>query len=137
MAGARGFGSLSRGEELPMTQQNVRREEDETEDHNSECTGSSKMNTGEAEEGRLEKRPDGERGGGVEVAGDVPVTTLEVADGCIAVPAFIGVLCPVHPGRVVGKVGVEMESMQSEEEGSDEEENDLDDFESTGRDEMR
>jgi hypothetical protein len=38
---------------------------------------------------------------------------------------------------VVGKVGVEMESMQSEEEGSDEEENDLDDFESTGRDEMR
>jgi len=40
-----------------------------------------------------------------------------VADGGVAVPAFVGVLGPVGPGRVVGKVGVEMEEVQGEQSG--------------------
>ncbi len=40
------------------------------------------------------------------------MAALEVADGAVAVPAFVGVFGPVHPGGVVGEVGAEMEGVQ-------------------------
>jgi hypothetical protein len=48
------------------------------------------------------------------------MTALEMADGSIAVPSFVGVLGPVHPGGVVGEVGVEVEGMQGEKDSGDE-----------------
>ncbi len=62
------------------------------------------------------------------------MTAQEVADGCVAVPAFVGVLGPVHPGGVIGEVGAEMEGVKSQEGGGDEEENGFGDFEDAGRD---
>ena len=53
------------------------------------------------------------------------MAALKVADGAVAVPAFVGVLGPVHPGGVVGEVGAEMEGVQDEEDGRDAEENRL------------
>ena len=47
---------------------------------------------------------------------------IEVADGRIAVPTFVGVLGPVHPGRVVGEVGREMEEVKGKEQAGDGEE---------------
>ncbi len=110
---------------LPAAEQEVGRDEDEAEDGDGEGAGGGEVDAGEAEEGGFEKRPDGEGGGGVEVSGDVPVAALEVADGAVAVPAFVGVLGPVHPGGVVGEVGVEMEGVQGEEDGGGEQEKGL------------
>ena len=61
----------------------------------------------------------------VEVTGDVPVAALEMSDGSVAVPSFVGVLGPVHPWGVIGEVSVEMKDVQNEEDGGGEEENDL------------
>ena len=60
---------------------------------------------GELEDETEEDGPDGQGDGRVEVAGDVPVASLKVADGGVAVPALIGVLGPVHPWGVGGEVG--------------------------------
>jgi hypothetical protein len=95
------------------------------------------MDSGEAKESRFEERPDGEGRGGVEVAGNVPVAALEVADSAVTVPAFVGVLCPVHPRGVVGEVGVKVKGMEGEEERSEEEKECLDDLENTERDGVR
>src|ERR1700761_4809841 len=88
------------------------------------------MDSSEAEERCFEKRPDGKCSGGIEVARDVPVAALEVADGSITVPAFVGVLCPVHPRGVVGEVGAEMKGVKGEKGRGGQEEDGLDDFES-------
>jgi len=82
----------------------------------------------------FEKGPDGECGGGVEVAGDVPVAELKVADGGVAVPAFVGVFGPVHPGGVVGGIGGEVAEVEGEKEGGREEEENLKGLEEAGRD---
>jgi hypothetical protein len=65
------------------------------------------------------------------------VAALKVADGSVAVPAFVGVLGPVHPGGVIGKVSVEMYCVEGEEEGGNEEEKSFDDVEDTRRDGVR
>ena len=138
MAGAREVSVLLLdGEKLPAAEQEVRREEDTGEDGDGEGAGGGEVDSGEAEEGGFEKGPDGEGRGGVEVSGDVPVAALEVANGCIAVPAFVGVFGPVHPGGVVGEVGVEMDGVKGEEEGGDQEESGLGEFEDAGRDGVR
>ncbi len=62
------------------------------------------------------------------------MAALEVADGGVAVPAFVGVFGPVHPGRVVGEVGLEMEGVEVEEDGGDEKKRDLNGLEETRRD---
>src|SRR5207248_1561901 len=111
----------------------VRGEEDAGEDCDGEGAGGGEVDSGETEEGGFEKRPDWEGGGGVEVAGDVPMAALEVADGCVAVPAFVGVFGPVHPGGVVGEVGAEMDGVEGEKEGGDEEESGLGELEDAGR----
>ena len=120
---------------MPAAEEEVGREQDEAEDGDGEGACGGETDAGEAEEGGFEQGPDGEGGGGVEVAGDVPVAALEVADGGVAVPAFVGVLGPVHPGGVVGEVGVEMEGVEGEEDSGGEEENGLDGLEDM-RDEM-
>ena len=130
--GEGGFGSFADfggREKLPAAEQKVGREENAGEDGDGEGASGGETDAGEAEESRFEQRPDGERGGGVEVAGDVPVAAQEVADGAVAVPAFVGVFGPVHPGGVVGEVGAEMEGVKSQEDGGDEEENGFGDFE--------
>jgi len=114
---------------LPAANQEVGGEEDTGEDGDGEGAGCGEIDAGKTEESGFEKGPDGESGGGVEVAGDVPVTAQEVADGSIAVPAFVGVLGPVHPGGVIGEVGAEMKGVKSQEGGGDEEENGFGDFE--------
>jgi hypothetical protein len=53
------------------------------------------------------------------------VAALEVADGSVAIPTFVGVFGPVHPGGVVGEVGVEMKGVQDEEDGCGKEKNGL------------
>ena len=60
------------------------------------------------------------------------MAALEVADGSIAVPAFVGVFGPVHPGGVVGEVGVEVKGVQDEKDGGREEENGLEGLEECG-----
>jgi hypothetical protein len=122
---------------LPAAEQEVGGAEDTGEDGDGEGASGGEVDSGEAEEGGFDKRPDGEGGGGVEVAGDVPVAALEVADGCVAVPAFVGVFGPVHPGGVVGEIGAEMNGMKGEKEGGDEEENGLGGLEEAGRDGVR
>ncbi len=122
-----------RRESLPAAQEKPAGEQDEGEDAYGECARRSDTDAGEAEDGGLEQGPDGEGGRGVEVAGDVPVATLEVADGSVAVPAFVGVLGPVHPGRVVGEVGPEMQGVEAEEDRGDEKERDLNGLEETRR----
>ena len=92
-------------------------DEDSGENCDGEGSGGDEGDASEVEEERFKKGPDGERSSGVEVAGDVPVAELEVADGGVAVPAFVGVFGPVHPGGVVGKVGGEVDGMKDEEEG--------------------
>ncbi len=114
---------------MPAAEQEVGGGEDEGEDGYGEAAGGDEIDAGEAKERGFEERPDGESGGGVEVAGDVPVAALEVADGSVAVPAFVGVLGPVHPGGVVGEVGVEVKGVQDEEDGGEEEQNRLDGLE--------
>ena len=96
---------------MPATQQEVGGAQDTGKDCDGEGACGSEIDSGEAEKEGFEERPDGKSGSGVEVSGNVPVAALEVADGSIAVPAFVGVLCPVHPGGVVGEVGVEMEGV--------------------------
>ena len=55
-------------------------------------------------EGPFDERPDGGRASsGVEVSQDVPVAALEVTDGSVAVPTFVGVRWPVHQGEWLGK----------------------------------
>src|SRR5665213_3604217 len=67
---------------------------------------------------------DAEREGdrGVEVALPVPVAEEDLANGGVAVPAFVGVFRPVVPGGVVGEVGAEVEEVEREEDGRDREE---------------
>jgi len=69
----------------------------------------------------FEKGPDGECGGGVEVAVDIPVAELEVADGAVPVPAFVSVFGPIHPARVIGEVGGQMDGVQPQQDGRTEE----------------
>jgi hypothetical protein len=122
---------------LPAAEQEIGGKEDAGEDGDSESACGGEVDAGEAEERGFEKRPDGKGGGRVEVAGDVPVAALKVADGSVAVPAFVGVLGPVHPGGVIGEVGVEMYGVEGEEEGGDEEEKGFDGVEDTRRDGVR
>ena len=103
------------------------------EDGDCKGTGSGEIDASEAEEGGFDKRPDGKCGGGVEVSGDVPVAALEVADGAVAVPSFVGVFGPVHPGGVVGEVGVEMNGVKSQKQSGYEEESCLQELENTSR----
>ena len=117
---------------MPAAEQKIGRQEDEAKDGDSQRAGGGEVDAGEAEESRFEERPDGKGCGGVEVSGDVPVAALEVTDGPVAVPAFVGVFGPVHPGRVIGEVGVEMEGVQNEEDGGYEEENGLGGLEDAG-----
>ena len=96
--------------------QKVEREEREAEDAERESAGGGGRDAGEFEDDELERGPDGQRDGGVEVAGPVPVAGEVVADGGVAVPALVGVLGPVHPGRVIGEVGGEMEKVECKED---------------------
>ena len=101
-------------------------DEDSGEDGDGEGAGGGERDAGELEDEAFEDRPDGERGGGVEVSGQVPLAALEVTDGGITVPAFVGVFGPVHPGGVVGEVGVEMKGVEGQEDRRDEEKGGLD-----------
>jgi hypothetical protein len=47
------------------------------------------------------------------------VTALEVANGGVSIPALVGVLGPVHPRRVIGKVGPEVKDVEAEEDCGD------------------
>ena len=100
----------------PATEEKPGGEKDAAEDGDGEGSGSDEGDAGCEKEQGFQEGPDGERGGGVEVAGKVPVAELEVADGGIAVPAFIGVLGPVHPGGEIGEVRGEMDEVKREEE---------------------
>jgi len=97
--------------------ESVEGEESEGEDAEGEGAGGDGRDAGDAEGEELDGGPDGEGYGGVEVAFEVPVAEEVMADGGVAVPAFVGVLGPVGPGGVVGEVGVEMEEVQGEEDG--------------------
>ena len=92
-------------------------EEDAGKNGHGEGSGGDEGNASEGEQEGFKRGQDGESGGGVEVAGDVPVAELEVADGGVAVPAFVGIFRPVHPGGLVGEVGGEVDGVQGEEEG--------------------
>ena len=101
---------------MPTAQEKPTGEQDESEDAHGESTRWGHADTGEAKDGGLNQRPNREGGRRIEVAWDVPVTALEVANGGVAVPAFVGVLGPVHPRGVVGKVCPEMQGMETEED---------------------
>src|SRR6185437_14607204 len=103
----RGGGAKCTGGAL---QQDVEREEREAEDAECESARSDGRDPGELEDDELEHGPDGKRDGGVEVARPVPVASEVVADG------GVGVLGPVHPGRVVGEVRSEMEKVKRKED---------------------
>lgn len=124
-------------EKLPAPEQKVGREEDTGKDGDGESAGRGEVDPGEAKEDCFEERPDGEGGGGVEITGDVPVAALEVADGTVAVPAFVGIFGPVHPGGVVGEVGVEMDGVENEECSGDDEQDGLGSLEDAERDGVR
>ena len=119
---------------MPAVQEKPTGEQNEGKDAYGEGACGGDTDAGEAKDGGLEQRPDREGGGGVEVAGDIPVAALEVADGGVAVPAFVGVLGPVHPGGVVGEVGLEMQGVEAEEDRCDEKKRDLNGLEETRRD---
>ena len=110
---------------MPAAQEKPTGEKDEGEDADSEGSRGGDTDAGEAKDDGLDQGPDGKCGGGVEVSGNVPVAALEVADGGVAVPAFVGVLGPIHPGRVVGEVGLEMDGVEAEEDRGDQKERDL------------
>jgi len=119
---------------LPAAEEEVGGEEDASEDGYGEGAGGGEGDSGEVEECGFEEGPEGEGGGGVEVPGDVPVSALVVADGGVAVPAFVGVFGPVHPGGVVGGIGGEVAEVEGEKEGGREEEENLKGLEEAGRD---
>src|SRR5258708_25849890 len=96
-------------------------DKEEDEDAYRKEPGGDQVDAGEAEDYRFEQRPDGKSGGRVEVSGDIPVASLEVADGGITVPTLGGVLGPVPPGGVVRKVCVDMEGVKNDEGCGDEE----------------
>ena len=58
----------------------------------------------------------GRAAAGLKSPGDVPVAEQEVADGGVAVPAFIGVFGPVFPRGLVGKIRLQVNPVQSEED---------------------
>ena len=71
---------------------------------------------GKEEQKPLKKRPNGRRGGRVEVSRQVPVTRQVRANRTIAPPALVGVLGRVvHPGRMVRKIGAQMKRMKQSE----------------------
>jgi len=94
-------------------------EEGDGEDAEGESACRGGRDAGEAKGEELDGGPHGQSYRGIEVAFEVPVAEEIVADGGVAVPTFIGVLGPVGPGRVVGKVGVEMKEVKEEEDDSD------------------
>jgi hypothetical protein len=108
--------SGKRSESLPTQQEKPTGKQDETEDTYGKGTCGGDSDASEAKDGGLNQGPNREGGRRVEVAGDVPVATLEVADGGVAVPAFVGVLGPVHPGGVVGKIRPEMQGVETEKD---------------------
>ena len=122
---------------VPAAQQGVRREKDKPEDRNREGAGGGEADSGESKESGFEQRPDRERGSGVEVSGNVPLAALKVADGSIAVPALVGIFGPIHPGRVVGEIGVEMDGVQSEEDSCNEEDKGLNGLDDARRNDVR
>jgi hypothetical protein len=117
----------------PSTEKEIRGEDDEAEDPDGQGAGGDKADSGEVKEGGFEKGQDGEGGGGVEVSGNVPVAALEVTDGGVAIPAFVGVLGPVHPGGVVGEVGAEVKGVQEEEDEGAQKKKSLQGFEEERR----
>ena len=99
----------------PSPDQQPGADQDSSEGGNGERPRGYQRDAGEAEEDRLEKGPEGQGGCGVEVAVHVPVAQLVVADGGVAIPAFVGIFAPVHPLGEVWKVRAEMDIMQGEE----------------------
>jgi len=96
--------------------------EGQAEDEEGEGAGGGEGDSRDAEDEVLQRRPDGERDRGVEVALPVPVAEEDLANGTVAVPAFVGVFRPVVPGGVVGEIGAEVEEVEDEEDRRDREE---------------
>jgi hypothetical protein len=101
-------------------------EQDEREDGDGESARGGEADSGEVEDESFEEGPDGQRGGGIEVSGNIPVAELEVSNGGVTVPSFVGVLGPIHPGGVVGEVGFEVKGVQIQKDGGSAEEQDVD-----------
>ena len=126
------MGASERGTDLlcgladtrPADQQ-IGRQQNQPEDRHRKRARRHQAHAGEAEDRQLQQRPDRQRGGGVEVSGHMPGSSLQLADRRIAVPSLIGVLGPVHPRRVVGKVGGEMQIVQREQAGREDQQNRL------------
>src|SRR5665213_4354783 len=96
--------------------------EAQAEDAEREGAGGGEGDSRDAEDEVLQRRPDGEGDRGVEVALPVPVAEEDLANGGVAVPAFVGVFGPVVPGGAVGEVGAEVEEVEREEDGREREE---------------
>ena len=99
----------------------IESKEREGEDAERKRAGGGGGDAGEAKGDPFDSGPDRQGDGGIEVALEIPVAEKVMADGGVAVPAFVGVLGPIDPGRVVGEVGGEMEEVQGEEDGRDDE----------------
>src|SRR5215469_872812 len=96
-------------------QQDVEEDEREAEDAEGESSCSYRCYAGELEDEKLECGPYGKCDCRIEVAAPVPVAGKVMANSGVAVPAFVGVLGPVHPGRAVGEVCGEMEKVERKE----------------------
>ena len=84
----------------------------EPEDDNRQRARRCHAHPGHAEQRQLQQRPHRQRGCRIEVAGHVPVPQLVMPYGRVAVPAFIRVLRPVHPWRMIGKVGSQVDKVE-------------------------
>src|SRR5215472_7684158 len=103
---------------LPTTNQKVRNDENQPKDRDCEGSCGYDVDTCEPKDKRFNQRPNRKGSSRVEISGNVPRTSLEMADCSVTVPAFVGIFRPVHPWRMIGEVGSKVCRMEPEEDRS-------------------